>query len=186
MEATSLGFLWTVPTPTSTTTSKQFRTKHVARGTQPPLSSALTLGQWLEELLELCTRRGLRPSTVASYGTMVRLHVGTALAATPLASVTARDLNELYRRLLREGRRDRGGGLSARTVRYLHTLLTKAFSDAVRAGASPRQSRCGRRSTVDACDTGAGLSGLVTGRAGALSRIREERPELSRDLSRGP
>jgi integrase len=134
MKATNSAFLWTVSTRTSTT-SKQSLTKQAAREeTQQPLPSVLTVGQWLDEWLELCTRRGLRPSTVASYETMLRLHVGGTLAATTLASVTARNLNELYGRLLREGRRDGGGGLSARTVRYLHTLLNKAFSDAIRAG----------------------------------------------------
>jgi integrase len=68
---------------------------------------------------------------------MLNLHVGDALAARTLGSITAHDLNELYVRLLREGRRDGRGGLSARTVRYLHTILNKAFSDAVRAGQIP-------------------------------------------------
>jgi len=90
--------------------------------------------EWLDEWLALCAHRGLRPSTVASYRTMVDLHVGTALAAAAVNTVTARDLNELYGRLLREGRRDGRGGLSPRSVRYLHTLLNKAFKDAVRVG----------------------------------------------------
>jgi integrase len=92
------------------------------------------MAQWLDEWLEICARRGLRPSTVASYRTMLGLHVGNALAATTLGRVTSQDLNDLYKRLLRDGRRDGGGGLSARTVRYLHTILNKAFADAVRAG----------------------------------------------------
>jgi hypothetical protein len=58
--------------------------------------------------------------------------LGVDLGERALASVTAHDLNQLYGQLLREGRRDGGGGLSARTVRYLHTIW--AFSDAVRAG----------------------------------------------------
>jgi integrase len=102
--------------------------------TQHRLSSQLTLGQWLADWLELCAHRGLRPSTVSSYETMLRLHVGASLAASALASVTASELNGLYGRLLREGRRNGRGGLSPRTVRYLHTILNKAFSDAVRAG----------------------------------------------------
>jgi len=75
----------------------------------------------MDEWLELCTVRGLRATTVASYRTMVALHVEGALAATPLEKVTPHELNELYGRLLRDGRRS-GGGLSARTVRYLHTI----------------------------------------------------------------
>lgn len=93
--------------------------------------------QWLDEWLKLCAQRGLRPATIASYRTMIDLHVGGALGAAALANVSAQDLNELYGRLLRDGRRDGRGGLSARTVRYLHTLLNKAFADAVRIGHIP-------------------------------------------------
>jgi integrase len=65
---------------------------------------------------------------------MLRLHVGADLATTKLSRITASELNGLYGRLLRQGRRDGGGGLSPRTVRYLHTILNKALSDAFRAG----------------------------------------------------
>jgi integrase len=135
MQATNSTFLRTVSTRTSTS-SKQFRGgKSVApEETQPLAPSVLTMGQWLDEWLKLCARRGLRPSTVASYETMIRLHVGADLTAARISSVTASDLNQLYGRLLRDGRRNGCGGLSARTVRYVHTILNRAFSDAVRAG----------------------------------------------------
>jgi integrase len=135
MQATNSAFLWTVSAKTSTS-SKQFRTRESVPldEREAPNSSVLSVGEWLDDWLELCGRRGLRPSTVASYETMIGLHVGVALAATSITDVTASDLNQLYGRLLREGRRDGGGGLSARTVRYVHTILNRAFSDAVRAG----------------------------------------------------
>jgi integrase len=129
---------WTLRAgPRISTTSKEFRAQHVngerrLGETKAQLTSDLTFGQWLDEWLDLCAGRGLRPSTVASYRTMVRLYVEGALAATTLPNVTARDLNGLYTRLLREGRRNGRGGLSARTVRYLHTVLNKALADAVR------------------------------------------------------
>jgi hypothetical protein len=65
-------FLRTVSTWTSTS-SQQFREgKRVPpEETQPLAPSVLTMGQWLDEWLELCARRGLRPSTVASYETMI-------------------------------------------------------------------------------------------------------------------
>jgi integrase len=85
--------------------------------------------------------RGLRETTVASYRTMIDLHVDHDLAATALANVTPTMLNALYARLLREGRRNRGHdrqhGLSARTVRYVHTILNRALADAVRLGSIP-------------------------------------------------
>jgi hypothetical protein len=76
--------------------------------------------------------------SVASYRTMINLHVDTALAGVPLTSVTPAMLDDLYGRLLRDGRRNsprnRGRGLSPRTVRYLHTILNRALEDAVRLG----------------------------------------------------
>ena len=66
---------------------------------------------------------------------MVRLHVqSSALWERALDEVSAADLNGLYSRLLRSGRLHAAGGLSPRTVRYVHALLSKAFSDAVRVG----------------------------------------------------
>lgn len=125
---------WTLSSQTSTS-STRFSTDGrgpVVTRVATPLS--LSVREWLDDWLELCAGRGLRPSTVASYETMLRLHVDSDLGATELSRVGGRHLNQLYGALLREGRRDRRGGLSARTVRYLHTILSRAFSDAVRAG----------------------------------------------------
>jgi integrase len=93
-----------------------------------------TLRQWLDEWLRLCSNRELRATTVEGYATTLRLYVPRELAAKELSSVRSDDLNELYASLLRRGRRD-GSALSSRTVRYLHTILNRALSDAVRAGA---------------------------------------------------
>ncbi len=47
-------------------------------------------------------------------------------------------MDALYAKLLREGRSDGKGGLSARSVRYTHTVLRRAFKDAVRKQLIPR------------------------------------------------
>ncbi len=65
---------------------------------------------------------------------MIRLYVDDRLGATELTHLRAGDLDDLYGQMLRGGRRDGRGGLSPRTVRYLHTILNKALSDAVRTG----------------------------------------------------
>jgi hypothetical protein len=63
------------------------------------------------------------------------LHIKPYLGAVPLASLRAPAIAALYRELQRSGRRDwKGGGLSARTVRYVHTILCSALGDAVSAG----------------------------------------------------
>jgi integrase len=87
------------------------------------------LAQWLDGLR-------LAPSTVASYRKNVRLHIAPYLGSTPLASLTPAQLNKLYRDLEKSGRTDHrsGEGLSARTVRYVHTILSSALHEAVKTG----------------------------------------------------
>ncbi len=126
--------LWTPTRGRSTLTS-------AARTAATELSHSedrvLTLDQWLDRWLGRCETRGLRPSTIDSYRTILRLHVGESLRTAAMTAVTPDDLNLLYRRLLASGRRNGNGGLSARTVRYLHTILNRALADAVRAGCLP-------------------------------------------------
>jgi integrase len=78
----------------------------------------------------------LAPSTVASYRKNVRLHLVPRIGAVPLANLTAVKLDGLYRELEKGGRADHreGEGLSPRTVRYTHTILSGALRAAVEAG----------------------------------------------------
>lgn len=93
---------------------------------------AYTLRGWLDEWLRMCELRSLRPGTVLSYRTSVSLYVPDELGSARIDSIRPRHLNALYAHLLTEGRRDKRGGLSPRTVRYVHTILQRALSDAVR------------------------------------------------------
>jgi hypothetical protein len=83
------------------------------------------LGAYLDEWAE-----GLRlaPSTIASYRKNIRLHITPAIGRVPLASLTTEQVDRLYRQLERAGRADHreGEGLSPRTVRYVHTILSSA------------------------------------------------------------
>jgi integrase len=65
----------------------------------------------------------------------VRLHVIPALGSIALARVDAMMLNALYAELLASGKKNgKPGGLSPRSVAYVHTILHRAFKDAVRWG----------------------------------------------------
>ncbi len=90
-------------------------------------------GEYLETWLD-----GLRlaPSTVASYRKNIRLHVIPYLGGLPLASLTPKRIAALYRQLETGGRADhrKGEGLSARTVRYVATILHAALGEAVEDG----------------------------------------------------
>lgn len=84
---------------------------------------------WLEGL----PTSGLRPSTVDGYRRCL-LYVPTSLGAKRLDRVTAGDLDRLYSELPARGRRQRDGGLSQRSVRYVHVVIQKSLGDAVRKG----------------------------------------------------
>jgi len=90
------------------------------------------LATWLDGLR-------LAPSTVASYRKNVRLHIAPRIGSIPLASLTAVTLDKLYQDLEKGGRADHraGEGLSARTTRYCHTIISAALRDAVDVGLIP-------------------------------------------------
>ena len=91
----------------------------------------VTVGEHMATWLD-----GLRvePSTVASYRKNVRLHVTPHVGALRLEQLTGTRLTKLYHQLEQTGRTDGKGGLSARTVRYIHTIIHAGLRAAVRDG----------------------------------------------------
>jgi len=98
-----------------------------------PFAAYLT--DWLEGL-----PMRLAPSTVASYRKNIRLHIEPyPIARLPLAQVTPTRLDALYQALRKSGRQDgQGDALKARTVLYIHTIISAALRDAVEAEMLPR------------------------------------------------
>ncbi len=94
----------------------------------PP--AKVTFGDYLDGWITSLPTRGLRSSTIDGYRRNV-LYVPAGLRARRLDKVTPGDLNRLYSDLLASGLRQRQGGLSPRSVRYVHVVLSKALSDAV-------------------------------------------------------
>lgn len=89
------------------------------------------LGAFLAEWVE--GHPDIGESTRASYAKNIRLHIEPYLGTKPLASLTSANITGLYRTLLTSGRKDHreGEGLSARTVRYVATILCAALQSAV-------------------------------------------------------
>jgi integrase len=98
----------------------------------------VTLGEYLQERWLPARKAQLRPTTFDSYRRNIENHVVPAIGAVPLQKLTPEHLDTFYADLLTSGRRNRDGGLSVKTVRYIHTMLHKALADAARKGSVPR------------------------------------------------
>jgi Phage integrase, N-terminal SAM-like domain len=85
------------------------------------------LAEWI------CGQR-LSAATLASYRKNIRLHIAPHLGEIPLARLTGAAVDAWMRTLETSGRADGQGGLSARTVRYVYTILRSALGDAVKHG----------------------------------------------------
>ncbi|CAB4712120.1 unannotated protein [freshwater metagenome] len=96
----------------------------------------VTLGEFLIDEWLPAKALTLRPSTLTSYRQLVNCYAVPNLGGAKLAEVDGSMLNKLYADLARSGRTERieknGAGLSPKTIRNLHGLFAKAFSDAVR------------------------------------------------------
>ncbi|MEW6155719.1 MAG: tyrosine-type recombinase/integrase [Actinomycetota bacterium] len=99
----------------------------------------ITLGDYLTERWLPIKRAQLRQTTFNSYEANITNHVVPGIGAIPLQRLSPEDLDEFYARLLVEGKLNGGGGgLSVKTVRYIHGILRKALADAQRKGSVQR------------------------------------------------
>jgi Arm DNA-binding domain/Phage integrase, N-terminal SAM-like domain len=94
--------------------------------------SRMTLSAFLDEWLP-AVRSTVRPSTCATYETVVNCYLKKNIVSLPLQAITPLTLRTLYADLLATGRKNGKDGLSPATVRYVHAVLRKALKDAVRS-----------------------------------------------------
>jgi integrase len=97
------------------------------------------VGEWVEPskqrldayLAEWIQVQRLSPSTLSSYRKNIRLHIDPYLGGQLIARLTGSAVDAWMRKLEASGRADGQGGLSARTVRYVFTILRSALSYAL-------------------------------------------------------
>ncbi len=122
-----------------------YRTKREAEAALAEMVSNINRGTYVEKsrqtVSEFVTEwlaaiePTVRPATHYSYARNLRLHVLPYLGSALLIAVDAGTLNGLYAQLLAEGRKNHeGGGLSPRSVRYVHTIVHRVLKDAVKWG----------------------------------------------------
>jgi integrase len=87
--------------------------------------SKMTLNGYLDHWLETATRPRVREQTFYSYESLLEKHVRPKLGDRRLSLLTPMEIQDLYTRILE-------AGLSARTVRYTHAVLSSALKQAVK------------------------------------------------------
>ena len=93
-----------------------------------------TLAEYLERWLKDYAWPNLVPRTAEGYQYIVRSHLIPSLGQVPLTQLKPEHLQRLYSEKLSAGRFDGKGGLSKRSVQYIHVTLHKALKNAVKLG----------------------------------------------------
>lgn len=86
--------------------------------------------QWLDD----CCQPNLARRSTSEYAKLANLHIIPSLGKVEMAKLRPEHLKTLYASKLKSGRADGQGGLSRRTVQYIHVTLHKALKDAVKLG----------------------------------------------------
>lgn len=93
----------------------------------------LTLGAFLDQWLK-DSAPNIAPNTAQTYAWFVAHHIKPVLGNVVLSSLSPAQLQQFYGDKLTSGRTNGKGGLSSRSVRYLHITLHKACKSAVKLG----------------------------------------------------
>ena len=92
-----------------------------------------TVGEWMEVWFQDYAKIKVRPSSHQTYQGYIHNHIRPNIGDIPLEKLTSLDLQKLYKKLLAQGRVDRleakgqPKGLSAKTVRNIHQILSSAL-----------------------------------------------------------
>ncbi len=84
-----------------------------------------TVEAFLEKWLETAARPRVRERTLSDYKEKIERHLKPAFGKRKLSDLRALDIQKLYSDM-------QAAGLSARTVRYVHAILSSAFKQALR------------------------------------------------------
>ena len=91
--------------------------------------NSITVATYLDRWIEAHAVQ-VKPKTLQDYRHLIDRHVRPRIGDLRLQAVHPATITKLYRDLTTNGGRN-GGGLSPRTVEYVHAVLRKAFRDAI-------------------------------------------------------
>ncbi|MEN6326044.1 MAG: tyrosine-type recombinase/integrase [Syntrophomonas sp.] len=90
----------------------------------------LTVAEYFKHWLETYCQPNLAPKTLHSYTAEITNHIVPHLGSIPLEKLSPLHLQSFYTQLLKSGRKDGEGGLSARTILYHHRIIREALKHA--------------------------------------------------------
>jgi integrase len=102
--------------------TKMLRERDMGRGLE---GTEITLDAFLARWLDNAAKPKLREKSYESYESLLRRYIRPALGERILSTITPLDVQDTYQKMI-----DRG--LSARTVRYAHSVLRSAIRQAIR------------------------------------------------------
>ena len=97
-------------------------------------STGPTVGEWLDEWLELYARPTVKLSTYCSYEMLIRVHIKPVLGDASLGELKPTALQGFFNQKHRSGKTTGEGGLSPKTLRNIRNLLHLAFDQARKNG----------------------------------------------------
>lgn len=101
------------------------------RAGNPVKRDVVKLGDYLDYWCDQVAPSQVRPSTLASYETFIRLHIKPRLGSKRLDRLTPTDIRGFLRVMSTEPGRH-GKPLSTRSVQYLHAILRNVLQHAMR------------------------------------------------------
>jgi len=104
--------------------------------TPEPTAVAYTVAEWIDCWYENFIKPNLRETTRNQYESFIRHHIKPYVGSTPLTKLSALDLQKIYNKLKTSGRIQTdhalpNPGLSAKTVRSIHMMLSSCLEKAV-------------------------------------------------------
>lgn len=87
----------------------------------------ITISELLDRYFNDVAVHNLRPKTIESYESIIRLHIRPEIGNVKLSALTPAHLQNLYSKKL-------NSGLSKRTVRYIHAVIHRVLKQALKWG----------------------------------------------------
>ncbi len=92
----------------------------------------LTVAQFLRDWIKVHVEPQLSPTSVDGYKVNIEKHIIPMIGTIVLQQLKHTDIHGMYQKLLSDGRLDGKGGLSPRTIKYIHRNLSTALGYAVK------------------------------------------------------